>query len=104
MDHISEEDMDYSNIKDFRDKRELAERIVKHDLDFIKKSDVVVAISNGPSYGTAMEMFIAKQLGKHVIFHSEESIPTPWPVAFSDAVSNDLSNLVSLLKNLKNPG
>jgi nucleoside 2-deoxyribosyltransferase len=101
LDHISEEHMDYSDIKDFRDKRELAEKIVKHDLEFIKKGDVIVAVSNGPSYGTAIEMYVAKQLGKHVILYSEEEVPTPWPIAFSDTTARDLDSLVSNLKEFE---
>ena len=90
--------MDYSDTKDFRDKRELAERIVEHDMEFIKKGDVIVAVSNGPSYGTAIEMYVAKKLGKHVILYSEEEVPTPWPIAFSDITAHDLDSLVSSLK------
>lgn len=101
LDHISEEHMDYTDVKDFRDKRELAKRIVKHDLEFIKKGDVIVAISNGPSYGTAIEMFVAKQLGKRVILYSEEEVPTPWPIAFSDTTVNDLDSLVLRLKEFE---
>ena len=101
LDHISEEQMDYSELKDFRDKRELAERIVRHDLEFINKGDTIVAISNGPSYGTAIEMFVAKQLGKQVILYSEGEYPTPWPIAFSDATVSDLDGLVSKLNELE---
>lgn len=101
MDHISEEHMDYSDIKDFRDKRELAEKIVKHDLEFVKKGDVIVAVSNGPSYGTAIEMYVAKRLGKRVILYSEEEVPTPWPIAFSDITVHDLDSLVSSLKKFE---
>jgi len=93
--------MDYSDIKDFRDKRELAEKIVKHDLEFVKKGDVIVAVSNGPSYGTAIEMYVAKRLGKRVILYSEEEVPTPWPIAFSDITVHDLDSLVSSLKKFE---
>lgn len=98
LDHISEKNMDYSEISDFRDKQQLAKRIVKHDLNFIKKSDLVVVISNGPSYGTAIEMYFAYQLGKPVIFYSEKLVPTPWPVAFSNSITSNLEDLASKLK------
>jgi len=101
LDHISEDNMDYSDIKDFRGDRDLAERIVKHDLEFIKKGDVVVAITNGPSYGTAIEMFVAKQLGKRVILYSEKQVPTPWPVAFSDKTASDLGSLIFRLREFE---
>jgi nucleoside 2-deoxyribosyltransferase len=98
LDHISEENMDYSEISDFRDKQQLAKRITEHDLNFIAKSDLVVVISNGPSYGTAIEMYSAYQSGKPVVFYSKKSVPTPWPVAFSNSVTYSLENLVLTLR------
>ena len=50
--------MDYSHISDFRDKQDLSSKIINHDLKYIESSDVVVV--NGPSYGTAIEMFAPK--------------------------------------------
>lgn len=100
LDHISKEDMDYSDINDFRDRKGLADRIIKHDLDFIRKSDVVVALLNRPSYGTAVEMFIAKESGKTVFSFSKKEIPTPWPIALSDRVVTSEKELVSALRKL----
>jgi len=97
IDHISK-DMDYSGIEDFRNKKKLAQKIVNHDLDFIKKSDVIVAISDSPSYGTAIEMFVAKESGKKVILFSEKEIPTPWPIAFSDYIVKSDKDLILVLK------
>jgi hypothetical protein len=37
------------------------------DLKYIESSNVVVVVANGPSYGTAFEMFVAKSLGKKII-------------------------------------
>lgn len=101
LDHVSDKHMDYSRIKDFRDKQDLAKRIVEHDLEFIKKGDVIVAIINGPSYGTAIEMFVAKKLGKKVISYSEKEIPTPWPIAFSDIVVRSCDELISALREIE---
>lgn len=98
IDHISERGMDYSKIKDFRDKPVLSRNIVNHDLDFVKQADVVIAISNGASYGTAIEIYVAKQLGKKVILWSKNEVPTPWPIAFSDSVVKSKKALVSSLK------
>lgn len=101
LDHISNEHMDYSRVKDFRDKQDLAKRIVEHDLEFIKKGDVIVAIINEPSYGTAIEMFVAKKLGKKVIAYSEKEIPTPWPIAFSDIIVRSCDELISALREIE---
>ena len=37
VDHLVAKGMDYSDIKDFRDEKELSRRIVEHDLEYIKK-------------------------------------------------------------------
>jgi len=101
LDHISEKGMDYSGIEDFRDKKDLAQEIVNHDLDFVRKSDVIVALLNRPSYGTAIEIFVAKELGKKVVFLSERQVPTPWPIAFSNSVVKTKKELISTLRELK---
>lgn len=100
VDHLAEKGMDYSKIKDFRNRKVLAEKIVKHDLDFVRKSDVVVALLNRPSYGTAVEIFVAKKLGKKVVFLSEKQVPTPWPIAISDRIVKSKEELVLTLKEL----
>ncbi|MCP8310998.1 MAG: nucleoside 2-deoxyribosyltransferase [Candidatus Methylarchaceae archaeon HK01B] len=100
IDQISYED--YSQIKDFRDKKYLAEDITKHDLDFIRESDVVVALFDGPSYGVAVEIYFAKQMGKKVVFMSKRRVSSPWPIALSDRIVYDEEQLVSTLKELRN--
>lgn len=42
VDHLVEKGMDYSDIPDFRDKKELSRQIVNHDLEYVKKADVLV--------------------------------------------------------------
>ena len=37
IDHLVSRGMDYSDIEDFRDKKDLSHKIVDHDLEFIKK-------------------------------------------------------------------
>ncbi|MFZ0568474.1 MAG: hypothetical protein WAM22_10760, partial [Nitrososphaeraceae archaeon] len=76
---VQNEKMDYSDITDFRNKENLSRQIVNHDLRYIKKTDVIVVIGNGPSYGAAIEMFVAKKSGKKVILFAKDPIPTPWP-------------------------
>jgi hypothetical protein len=58
LDHILSKCMDYSHIKDFRNRK------VKYDLELINKTDVLVVLFNRPSYGTGIE---AKNFGKQVI-------------------------------------
>jgi nucleoside 2-deoxyribosyltransferase len=101
LDHILQEGMDYSSVKDFRGKRELARSIVAKDMEYVMKADIVVAISNGPSYGTAIELYAAKNAGKRVVVLAEGPVPTPWLVTFSDYIVTSKAELVELLRGLK---
>lgn len=101
VDHLIEKGMDYSDINDFRDKKELSHEIVKHDLEYVNKSDIIIVVANSPSYGTAMEMLIAKEKGKKVIVLAKDPIPTPWPINFSDFIVKDEFELIKLLDKLK---
>jgi nucleoside 2-deoxyribosyltransferase len=101
LNHIIHERMDYSEIRDFRDKRDLSRQIVNHDLQYIEKSDVIVVIANGPSYGTAIEMYVAKNSGKKIILLAKDAVPTPWPVHFSDYIVRSENELFDLLNNLE---
>ena len=101
VDHLIEKGMDYSDINDFRDKKELSHEIIRHDLEYVNKSDIIIVVANSPSYGTAMEMLIAKEGGKKVIVLAKDPIPSPWPINFSDFIVKDESELIKLLDKLK---
>jgi len=101
IDHLVSRGMDYSDIEDFRDKKDLSHEIVDHDLEFIKKVDVLVVLSKRPSYGTGIEMFIAKNSGKQVILFAKEPVPTPWLVNFSDRIITCEQELIKLLHELE---
>jgi len=101
LDHLLQKDMDYSRVKDFRGKRGLARSIVKKDMEYVAKADVVVVISNGPSYGTAIELYAAKKEGKRTVLLAQRPVPTPWPVNFSDFVVTSKRDLVRLLRKME---
>ena len=101
IDHISAEGMDYSDTRDFRDKKDFSFKIVNHDLEYVKESDVLVVLANRPSFGTAIEMFVAKNSGKPVLLFAKESVPTPWPVNFSDYTVTAEQELITLLRQLE---
>jgi nucleoside 2-deoxyribosyltransferase len=101
VDHLVHKGMDYSDIRDFRDKKELSQQIVIHDLQFVEKADVIVVIANRPSYGTAIEMYMAKNSNKKVILLAGDPVPTPWPVIFSDYVVRNEGDLITLLEELR---
>jgi hypothetical protein len=65
------------------------------------QADVLVVIAKKPSYGTAIEVFIAKNYGKNIILLAKDPIPTPWPVTFSDYIVTSQDRLVRLLHELQ---
>jgi nucleoside 2-deoxyribosyltransferase len=91
--------MDYSGVADFRERRDLVERIVKRDLEAVEEADVVVAVCEAPSFGTAVEMFVAKQLGKRVVLFSRKAVRSPWPVKFSDRSATSMRDLLDVLSD-----
>ena len=101
VDHIVGKGIDYSDIKDFRNKKELSRQIVNHDLEYLKKADVLVVLANMPSYGAAIEMFVAKNSGKKIVLLAKDPVPTPWSINFSDYVVTTEEELIKLLWDLK---
>ena len=104
IDHILGKDMDYSHINDFRDKPELSKDIVEHDLKHVSMADVLVVLADSPSYGTGMEMVIAKNNCKQIILLAGDALPTPWPVYFSDFVVREEQELFQLLSKMERRG
>jgi len=102
VDHVVSKYMDYSHIKDFRNRKALSHRIVTYDLEVINKSDVLVVLSSMPSYGTGIEAHIAKNLGKQVILFAKSSVPTPWPIEFSDYIVKNEDELIKVLHKMQN--
>ena len=100
VDHLVDENMDYSNIKDFRDRKDLSRMIVNYDFEYVIKADVLIVLSSKPSYGAAIEMFVAKNSGKPVILFAKEPVPTPWPINFSDYIVTAEEELITLLRQL----
>ena len=101
VDHLASKGADYSDIKDFRDKKELSHHIVNHDLEYVNKADVLVVLGNRPSYGAAIEMFIAKSSGKRVVLLAKDPVPTPWPINFVDDITTSEEELFKLLHKLE---
>lgn len=101
VDHFVQKDMDYSHIDDFRDKIDLCNSIVKHDLEYVNKADVLVVSVHSPSFGAAMDMLIAKQKGKKIILLAKDPVRTPWPINFSDFIVRSEEELYDLLSKIK---
>ena len=90
---------DYSKIKDFRKRKDLAHKIIMHDLQVIKKSDVLIVLPE-PSFGASIEMYVAKSLKKKIILFSNKPIPSPWPVRFSDIIVTNKKDLINHLQKI----
>jgi len=101
VDNVVSKCMDYSRIKDFRNRKALSHRIVSYDLELIKKTDVLVVLSTRPSYGTGIEAYIARNSGKHVILFAKSAVPTPWPIEFSEHIVQNEDELIKVLYKLK---
>jgi hypothetical protein len=93
--------MDYSKIGDFRNNKDLSYQIVSHDMEFIDKTDVLVVLANKLSYGTGIEMYMAKNFGKRVILFAKTPVPTPWPVNFSDEIVTSEQELIKSLSEIE---
>ncbi len=91
---------DYSKIRDFRKRRKLARKIIIHDLQFVKKSDVLIVLPE-PSFGASIEMYVAKSLKKKIILFSNRPVPTPWPVGYSDLIITNKKDLLNYLQKIK---
>ncbi|GEM_PF-772217 len=103
VDQFCSRDRDYSRIRDFAGKKKLSNAIVRHDLGLVSKSDVLVVLAT-PSFGAAMEMYFAKELGKRTVFFSEGKIPSPWPVKYADYIARDGKSLLKILEKIRNEG
>lgn len=98
IDHISETEMDYSHIDDFRDKPNLTKKIVEHDLSYIENCDAIVVVLNKPSIGTTIETIHARNNGKKIFLLAEEKVPTPWPIYYSDFIIESKKELLEKLR------
>ena len=101
IDHISKKKMNYSEIKDFRDKKELSKKIVTYDLTQIDQADIIIVIAEKPSFGTAVEQYYALKKNKIIVLFSENPVPTPWPIYFSSLIAKSKEELLKILKRMK---
>lgn len=100
--HVEENGMDYSHVTDFRYEKDLSKKIVQHDLDHVRKADVVIRVHNGrASEGSAIEMCVAKSEGRKVVMLAKRPVPTPWPVHHCDHVVKTKDGLVKTLRRIE---
>jgi len=61
----------------------------------------VIIVLPTPSFGAAMEMFLAKEHGKKTILFSEKAMPSPWPVNFADFIATNKNSLLEILNKIR---
>lgn len=69
-----------------------AEELVAEDERMIDDSDVVLVNANEPSWGTAMEVFYAKNLGRDVIAFTNDASISPWLRVHTTAIFSSLAD------------
>ena len=69
---------------------DVAEDIVDRDRQMIDQASAVLVNGNEPSWGTAMEVFYAKSLGKPVIAFTNAETISPWLRVHTTAVFGTL--------------
>ena len=92
---------DYSDIKDFRDKKELSHQIVNHDLEYVKKADVLVVLANRPSYVPGHRDVYCQKFRKESCTVRKGSRGSTWPVNFVDDITTSEEELFKLLHRLE---
>ena len=100
-DVIDQLKLDYSDIDDFRDKPELWSEIVRNDLEFCGKADVIVLIATNPSFGAMAEVVISSLKGKPVIAYCPKAVKSPWPLYFATAIAKNDEELIKALESIK---
>ena len=94
---------DIRDLRNFPDAvtKEEAEAIVNRDLELLRDVDVVVAYLPKPSFGTAVEITKAKDLGKRIFVFNEGEGPIPiFARYYADGVFKSFDDLLSALASL----
>jgi nucleoside 2-deoxyribosyltransferase len=71
---------------------------IRRDLEDIEKCDVLIAYLPRLSAGTCMELFYAKLKSKKTICICRIENPSPWIVAHSDVILEDVDKLENVLR------
>lgn len=101
LDQFGNKGLDFSKIDDFRDKLELSKEIINLDLEFVQKANILVLVTNGPSFGAAFEICEARVQKKPVILFAPKKIPTPWPIAYVNDIAKTKKELILKLEKYK---
>lgn len=86
--------------RDFRGMEDVhASEIVETDLASIVCSDWVLVYAERPSWGTAMEVLFAHQLGRRVVVVCPGSV-SPWLCAHSEAIVKSVKDACAVIRGV----
>jgi nucleoside 2-deoxyribosyltransferase len=75
--------------------------IIQGDEEDIRQCDIVLAMANIPSWGTAMEIRAAfSEMKKHVITICDSPKPSPWLKGHCSAFYTDLDSALQYIKTI----
>jgi nucleoside 2-deoxyribosyltransferase len=75
----------------------IADLIIRGDIIDICGCDIVLVNANKPSWGTGMELFYSKSLGKQTIVVCADDKPSPWLVGHADYLVKTFQDAFNLL-------
>lgn len=90
--------------RDYRGKEDQSVHSIVHgDYHDIDKSDIILALVDKPSWGTAMEIHYAFEAKKEVISITNQEKVSPWLKYHSHVMIKSLDEAIQLLKANANP-
>ncbi len=99
FDVIDQLKFDYTDIGDFRDRKDLWGAVVRTDLELCSEADVIVFVVKRPSFGAMAEVVISSLKGKPIVAYCPEEVRSPWPLYFSDVTVKRIEELPEAIKS-----
>ena len=75
--------------------------IVTKDKEDIRKSDILLANCETPTWGTAMEIMYAQSIGVWVVSFCPKQDRSAWVIYHSVAVADDLESAIEFIEGFK---
>lgn len=92
---------DFSDVEDFRDRRDFCAEMVRGYLELCDMADVLVLIAKHLSFDIMAEVVVAAMKGKPVIAFCPDEVKSPWPIYFANYIAKSENGLILILRGLK---
>lgn len=73
--------------------------VIEGDKQDIQDCDLLLVNANSPSWGTAMEIFLAHGLGKEIVIFTSDAAPSIWLTHHSSSHFDNLAQAIRFLKD-----